>query len=167
MCSICPWDPSPKDPLPKDPLPKDPSPKDPSLACCPTLNLLKVLNVLEVLNVLNTPKDPSLACWALFLFFSFYYFSYFFEEKQGPAGQRWVLGYFKHIQNIQQCQIWTASMIFLKKIVLFWHLKKTGYRPTNGPSVHPTDATDGRMDTPSYRKRAEKQHRRALNCVAV
>jgi len=64
------------------------------------------------------------------------------KEKQGPAGQRWVLGYFKHIQNIQhiqQCQIWTAPMIFLKKIVHFWHLKKTGYGRTDGPTDGPTD----------------------------
>ena len=39
-------------------------------------------------------------------------------------------------------------MIFMKKIVHFWHLNKTGYGPTDGPSNHPTD---GRTDTPSYR----------------
>ena len=63
---------------------------------------------------------------------------------RSPAGQRWVLGYFKlikHIQNfqhIQQCQVWTAPMIFLKKIVPFWNLKKNELR-TDRPTIHPTD----------------------------
>ena len=41
-----------------------------------------------------------------------------FHKEQGPAGQRWVLGHFKHIQhikyiqNIKQCQSWIAPMIF-------------------------------------------------------
>ena len=52
-------------------------------------------------------------------------------RKQGPAGQRWVLRRFKHIQNIkpilnikhiQQCQTCTAPMIFIKIIVNFWPL---------------------------------------------
>ena len=34
-------------------------------------------------------------------------------------------------------------MIFMKKIIHFWHLKKTGYGPSVGPSIrrtiHPTD----------------------------
>ena len=40
-----------------------------------------------------------------------------------PRGQRCVLGHIKHIKqtqnikHIQQCQIWTALMIFTKEIV--------------------------------------------------
>ena len=63
MCLICPLAQSPRDPSPRDP-----SPKDPSLACCPSLKLLKVL---DLLNLLDMPKDPSLACWALFLHVSY------------------------------------------------------------------------------------------------
>ena len=57
------------------------------------------------------------------------------DNKQGPAGQQWVLG---HIKHFQQCHSWTAPMIFIKKIVHFWHLKKNRL-PTDGPSDHPTD----------------------------
>ena len=42
-------------PIAQGPIGDGPSPKDPSLACCRTLNLLKMLNVLEVLNVLKRP----------------------------------------------------------------------------------------------------------------
>ena len=70
--------------------------------------------------------------------------------KQGPAGQRWVLGYFKHIkhiqniQHIQQCQIWTAPMIFLKKTAHFWNLKK---QVTDHPTIRRSDRrTDQRTD---------------------
>ena len=67
-----------------------------------------------------------------------------FLDKQGPAGQRWVLGHIKHIQHIkhikhfQQCQNWTAPMIFMKEIVHFWHLK-TGYRSSGRRTDGPTD----------------------------
>ena len=45
------------------------------------------------------------------------------KKKQGPAGQRWVLGYFKHIQQCQICPFLT----FEKKQV------------TDGPSDRRTD----------------------------
>ena len=48
-------------------------------------------------------------------------------EKQGLAGQWCSLGHIMHIQHIahiQQYQSWAALMIFIQKIVYFWHLKK-------------------------------------------
>ena len=68
------------------------------------------------------------------------------KYKQGPAGQRWVLGHIKHIQHIkhikhfQQCQSWTAPMIFMKEIVYFLAFKKNRL-----PTIRRTDGpTDGR-----------------------
>ena len=53
-------------------------------------------------------------------------FYYLVRENfdRGPAGQRWVLEHFKHIQ---QCQSWTARWFLLRKCSL-WALNKNRSR---------------------------------------
>ena len=63
--------------------------------------------------------------------------------KQGPVGQWWVFGHFKHIQiikhiqhiqnikHIQHCQGWTAFQKFFFPFLAF---KKTDYRLTDWPT---------------------------------
>ena len=54
----------------------------------------------------------------------------------------------QHTMHIQQCQCWTAPMIFIEKTAHFRRLKKTGYTGTDGRTDRPTD---GPTDTTSYR----------------
>ena len=46
--------------------------------------------------------------------------------------------------HIQQCQCWTAPMIFIEKTAHFRRLKKTGYHPTDRPTDRPSDTTSYR-----------------------
>ena len=54
--------------------------------------------------------------------------------------------------HIQQCQCWTAPMIFIEKTAHFRRLKRTGYHRTNRPSDRPTDTTSYR-DARTHLKR--------------
>ena len=47
--------------------------------------------------------------------------------------------YTQHTKLIHQYQCWAVPMIFMKKTAHFQHLKKTGYGPSDGPTIHPTD----------------------------
>ena len=59
--------------------------------------------------------------------------------EQSPAGQRWVLGNFKHIQHIKNTfgnvKDGQPRWFSLGKWSIFWHWKKpVTYRPTDTPS---------------------------------